>query len=79
MTTVKFAESQAEVVFCQTKKTFSLMLVFEFLLNLNISEALTRVESTMITLHNSSELPIFNDFLKIIYTAIKPWIVKDLL
>lgn len=80
MTTVKFAERQAEVVFCQTKKTFSLMLVFEFILNLNIPEALTRVQSIMIELRNSFELPILNEFLKIIiYTAIKLWIVKDLL
>lgn len=43
MTTVKFAERPA-VLFCQTKKTFSLMLVFEFILNLNISETLTGVE-----------------------------------
>lgn len=56
------------------------MSVFEFILHSNISQALTRIESLMIRLCNSFELPIFNDFFKnIIYTATKPWTVKDLL
>lgn len=55
MTSIKSADRQAEAGLCWQRK-LSVTLVFELILNLNIAEALARLEA-MITFHNSFEQP----------------------